>query len=43
MLNERLAQFYDTVYCKVTRQLRENPKMGLKNIDDLALKQNMNR
>ena len=44
MLNERVGQFYKAVHCKVTRQLKtEAARNGLKNVDDLALKQNMCR
>ena len=42
VLNERTGQFYKTDHCKVTRQSMTNPN-GLRNIGDLALKQNMYR
>ena len=42
MLNKRIGQFYEVVYCKVMRQLKTEARV-LKNIDDLTLKQNMYR
>ena len=41
MLNERAGQFYKGVHCKVTGDVKTEGPNGLKNIDGLAIKQNL--